>query len=510
MENTRYKILMVEDDKLDQMAFKRLVENEKLPYDYTIAGSVAEAKSILGTERFDIVVSDYSLGDGTAFDILNSVKNTPIILVTGAGNEEVAVKAWRAGAYDYLTKDADRNYLKALPITIENAIKQKKAEEEIHRLSQAIEQSPSTVVIANIKGDIEYVNPGFTRLTGYTLEEVKGKNLRILESSEQPPELHKELWKTITSGKEWRGEFHNRKKNKGLYWESASISAITNSEGAIIGFLKVAEDITERKEAEEKLKEAIELKSQFISTVSHELRTPLTSMKEGIAVVLDGVAGEINDDQRNFLNIAQRNVDRLASLINNVLDFQKLEAGKMKVNLQENDINEVVEEVQKTMLPSAKKKGIDILLELDNNLPKARFDRDKIIQVLTNLVSNAIKFTEQGQVSIGVQQRDEELVIRVKDTGMGIPKDELPKIFDRFYRVQRPGTQIQGTGLGLAIVEKIVAMHGGRIEVESEVDQGTTFTVFLPLFAKPVPEFPSAEMDKLLENNLVNNQTHTK
>jgi two-component system phosphate regulon sensor histidine kinase PhoR len=234
-------------------------------------------------------------------------------------------------------------------------------------------------------------------------------------------------------------------------------------------------------------------------------------MKEGIAILLDGVAGEINDEQKNFLNIAKRNVDRLTLLINDVLDFQKLDAGKMRVNIQENDINEVVGEVQKTMLPSANKKGIDILLELDDNLPKARFDRDKITQVLTNLINNAIKFTaEQGEVSVCVQQQDEELVIRVSDTGMGIPKDALPKIFDRFYRVHRPGKQIQGTGLGLAIVKKIVLMHGGRIEVESEVDKGTTFTVFLPLAAKSIPEVPSAEMDELLENNLVNNQAPTK
>ncbi len=653
MGNTRYKILLIEDDKPDQTAFKRLVEDEELPYDYTIAGSVSEAQSILGSEQFDAVIADYKLGDGTAFDVLNSVKNTPIIFVTGAGNEEVAVNAWRAGAYDYLTKDVDRNYLKAVPITIENAIKQKRAEEKIHRLSHAIKQSPSTVVITDIKGDIEYVNPKFTRMTGYTLEEVKGKNLRILGSSEQTPEVHKELWETITSGKEWRGEFHNKKKNGGLYWESASISAITNSEGAITGFLKVAEDITERKqiheildrkqknleaifdatpvgmmlvdenmiakrvndvirqmvggeysqiinqsiggtlgcinstlnekgcgyspacaacplrktiksvldseeciheleihptlkvdnkeitpwlcisaepamiddckhvviainditkrkEAEEKIKEAMEIKSQFISMVSHELRTPLASMKEGIAIVLDGVAGEINDEQKNFLNIAKRNVDRLALLINDVLDFQKLEAGKIRANIQENDINEVVGEVQKTMLSSAKKKGIDILLELDDNLPKIRFDRDKIIQVLTNLIDNAIKFTaEQGQVSVCVQQQDEELVIRVNDTGMGTPKDALPKIFDRFYRVHRPGKQIQGTGLGLAIVKKIVLMHGGRIEVESEVGQGSTFTVFLPLAGQPTVEVLSAELDGVLDS-LLGNQARTK
>ena len=264
------------------------------------------------------------------------------------------------------------------------------------------------------------------------------------------------------------------------------------------------DDTTKREKAEEKVKEAIEIKSQFISTVSHELRTPLANMKEGISIVLDEVAGEINDEQRNFLNIAKRNIDRLAMLINDVLDFQKLEAGEMRLNIQENNIREATGEVRKTMALSAKRKGIDLSLKLADNLPRARFDRDKIIQVLTNLISNAIKFTpEQGQVSVCVQQQGQEWTIAVNDTGMGIPRDELPKIFDRFYRVHRPGKQIQGTGLGLAIVKKIVMMHGGRIEVESQINQGTTFTVFLPLAAKSTPA-PPEKTDELPEKDLVN------
>ncbi|GAI56271.1 unnamed protein product, partial [marine sediment metagenome] len=131
MENTRYKILLVEDDKLDQMAFKRLVEDTELPYDCTIAGSVSEAQSMLGSEQFDVVIADYALGDGTAFDILDWVKGTPIIFVTGAGDEEIALKAWKAGAYDYLIKDHQRNYLKTLPITVENVVKHKKTEAKL-------------------------------------------------------------------------------------------------------------------------------------------------------------------------------------------------------------------------------------------------------------------------------------------------------------------------------------------------------------------------------------------
>ena len=126
METEKYKILLIEDDKLDQMAFRRMVEDQKLPYDYTIAGSVSEARKILAAERFDIIISDHSLGDGTAFDILGSVKDTPIILVTGVGDEELAVKAWRAGACDYVIKDLGRNYLKTVPVTIENVVRHKK------------------------------------------------------------------------------------------------------------------------------------------------------------------------------------------------------------------------------------------------------------------------------------------------------------------------------------------------------------------------------------------------
>ncbi|MHC4205801.1 MAG: response regulator [Planctomycetota bacterium] len=139
MEYTKYKVLLIEDNKLDRMAFERFVCNEKLQYDYTAAQSISEAKEILDSERFDIIVSDYSLGDGTALDILNSVKDTPIILITAAEDEEVPINARRAGTYDYLPKDLDRNYLKAVPKTIENAIKHKKVEQALGREPKNLE-----------------------------------------------------------------------------------------------------------------------------------------------------------------------------------------------------------------------------------------------------------------------------------------------------------------------------------------------------------------------------------
>jgi signal transduction histidine kinase len=280
-----------------------------------------------------------------------------------------------------------------------------------------------------------------------------------------------------------------------------SLSILKNAENEITGSIGVIRDITEHKASEEKVKKMIDEKSGFISIVAHELRTSLAAIKEGVSIVFDGIAGRLNEKQKKYLNIAKRNADRLSALINNVLDFQKLETNRMDLDIQDNDIKEVITEIHETMALYAKKNKVKLLLELADDLSVAKFDRLKINQVLTNLIGNAIKFTpEKGRVSINVKRRNEELVISVGDTGIGIPKEALAKIFECFYTVNQRGKQIQGTGLGLAIVHKIVMMHGGRIEVESEVDQGTTFTLFLPLDCKPMQKLSPAKENEILES----------
>lgn len=285
-------------------------------------------------------------------------------------------------------------------------------------------------------------------------------------------------------------------------WLLVSVEPVTIDLGrhAVVAF----NDITDRKRAEEELKETMEMKSQFISTVSHELRTPMTSIREAVIILHDGVAGKINKDQKHFLDIAKRNIDRLGRLIDDVLDFQKLNAGKMKFDLQEAAVDALIEDAYTTMCPYAQKKRVHMSMDVEARLPKVVFDSDRMIQVLTNLISNAIKFTpEEGRISISASRRDDHLVVKVSDTGYGIPKESLPRIFDRFYRVHRPGKEIKGTGLGLAIVNKIVAGHGGRIEIESEPDEGTTFTILLPLTVAPAREPLSEAEDQRLEDALL-------
>jgi len=176
MEKTRYKVLLIEDNQLDQMAFKRYIETNGIPYDYTIADSIAEGKRALNTKPFDIIISDHSLGDGTAIDVLECAKDMPVIVVTGAGDEETAVKAWKAGAYDYLVKDINQEYLKAIPRTAENAIRHNMMEKKLQLLSGAVRSTEDSVFITDMQGKIIFVNKAFCRTYGYKEEEIVGQN----------------------------------------------------------------------------------------------------------------------------------------------------------------------------------------------------------------------------------------------------------------------------------------------------------------------------------------------
>ncbi|MDD5136476.1 MAG: ATP-binding protein, partial [Candidatus Omnitrophica bacterium] len=249
--------------------------------------------------------------------------------------------------------------------------------------------------------------------------------------------------------------------------------------------LTILEDLMDAKNRLEsktgELEKALKIKSDFISTVSHELRTPLAAIKESISIVLDGVTGDTTEPQKEFLNMAKRNVDRLARLINDILDFQKMESGKTVFNIQKNDINETVEEVGNTMATIASQKNLEFTLELEENLPRFNFDKDKIIQVLTNLVSNAIKFTDKGGITIKTASKGSAVYVSVQDTGLGIKEEDIPKLFMEFEQLDRGiERQTGGTGLGLAISKKIIERHDGRIWAASERDKGSTFTFFLP------------------------------
>ncbi|OQA91084.1 MAG: Alkaline phosphatase synthesis sensor protein PhoR [Elusimicrobia bacterium ADurb.Bin231] len=284
-------------------------------------------------------------------------------------------------------------------------------------------------------------------------------------------------------------------------WFSLTIkSVVVDEKNHVVVCLN---DITDRKLAEEKLAESIEIKQQFISTVSHELRTPLTAIREGLNIVLDGVAGRLKKKQQEFLQLAKRNVDRLSMLINDVLDFQKLDSGKMCFNFKNSDMSLTIKEAAETMKLMANNAKVEMSVKIDPQIGLAVFDHNRIIQVLTNLLSNAIKFTPAGgKVYFSAIRENNVISINVSDTGMGIPKEDLSKIFERFYRVKRPGKEISGTGLGLPIVSQIIARHDGTIFVESELNKGTSFTITLPQNGPNDINILEKDVDQFIEHTI--------
>jgi PAS domain S-box-containing protein len=339
MENTRYKILLIEDDKLDQRAFMRMVKEKKLSYDCTVAGSVSEAKSILVSGQFDIIISDYSLGDGTAFNILDLVKNTPVILVTGAGDEEVAVKAWKTGAYDYLTKDSERNYLKTVPITIENTIKHKRMEERLQLLSGAVMSTDDSVYITDMENKIIFVNKAFCETYGYEEQEIIGEDSNILWIGNLQNKNTRSVFQTRSVGSAWEVGFYHKRKNGSIFPVSLSRSIIRDENGNQLAVVGIARDISERMQIEDDLRtlnQELErqnrLKRELIIAVCHQLMAPISELKDIISSAATSTLGKNDSKLCEILQLADENVNRAASIVADFLDASKSDGGKAKVS----------------------------------------------------------------------------------------------------------------------------------------------------------------------------------
>jgi PAS domain S-box-containing protein len=485
----------------------------------------------------------------------------------------------------------------------QNIEESKRARQELLKLSRAIEQSPVSVLITDTHGTIEYVNPKFCQVSGYSPEELIGQNPKILNSGNNSRETYQKLWSTIRSGVEWQGELLNRKKNGELFWEKLVLSALRNEEGEITSFVGVKEDITAQKAAERDIQrfknildntldmifmfdpdtlcfvylnkgameslgytreeligrpvweikphmpEAVfrsfiapllqgekpwlnyetvhlskdgtelpvevflqlveegegkrlfvaisrdlterrkidKMKSEFISTVSHELRTPLTSIRGSLGLLRGGVAGELPPQIKPMIEIAYSNAERLVRLINDILDMEKIESGKMRFDLKTVELLPLIE--QSLAANHGYGEQHQVRFALGATLPGAwvNVDTDRLSQVLANLLSNAAKFSPPGdEVTVSVKESGPLLRVEVSDHGSGIPEEFRARIFQKFSQADSSDTkQKGGTGLGLSITKAIVEKMGGNIGFVSEAaGRGTTFFFELPRAAQ--------------------------
>jgi two-component system CheB/CheR fusion protein len=382
--------------------------------------------------------------------------------------------------------------MRMILITIEDITERKQMERELAQAKEEefraiFDNAGDGILIANIENKKFYIgNNAICRMLGYSLEEIKNLGVMDIHPEKDIPYVVEQFERQVKGEFNLSRDMPVKRKDGSIFFADVNATTIAIAgKTYLMGFFH---DVTERKQIDEKarrmeeIKTATEIKTKFTSMVSHELRSPLGTIKEGINLVLEGLAGNINKEQRDLLDTAKRNTDRLGRLINNVLDFQKIESGKMEYDIRGNDINEAVLEVNKAMGLLAKEKGLDLAVDTDNSIPKVRFDKDRIIQVLTNLVSNAIKYTEKGNITISTKGEDNKVHIIVQDTGIGIKAEDMQKLFCAFEQLNSTRDKRRnGTGLGLAISKEIILAHSGKIWAESEVGKGSSFHFILPL-----------------------------
>jgi len=384
--------------------------------------------------------------------------------------------------------------VKVATLTLE--IEKKQINYDKERTEMVLSHIADGLIMVDDNGKILMMNEAAENIFGKRLLEKAGRVVTEGLGEEHMVALSRDLSSVIKEGMEKEIEVDGANETKRVLKSSTAL--VHNKDGKVVGMISVLSDITKQQELER-------LKQDFVSHVTHEIRTPLVAVKQSVSLVLDKTAGTINENQERMLEVVKRNIERLSRFINDILDVQKMEAGKLIVSRQPVDIRNPVSDVLQSLTPWAESRDITLSSSVPDDLPYVHADADRVIQILTNLTGNAIKFTPAGgKVSINVTPPmikgdiSQPLKLSVIDSGRGIAKDDIDRIFEKFEQAGgREATDVRGSGLGLSIVKSLVGMQGGKIWVESIPGTGSKFTFTLPFYRQDDPE----EITAVFKNN---------
>ncbi|MCE2570760.1 PAS domain S-box protein [Motilimonas eburnea] len=363
------------------------------------------------------------------------------------------------------------------------------AEQELKLAAHAFD-SIEPMFITDAQGTILRSNRAFSMVTGFSAEEAIGQNARLLSSGKHDPAFYREMWRALLQNGQWHGEIYNQRKNGEIYPEHLTITAVKDADLNVSHYIAHFIDISAQKKNEARLKQArqeaeqaSEAKSRFLATMSHEIRSPLNAIIAMTDMLLES---ELNAEQQELAQLASQGGHTLMALINNILDFSKIESDHLVLQQDWFSLQQTAEAVVTLLAPQAQQKDIALCLAIDPDLKQSYFgDPLRLSQVLINLISNAIKFTEQGGVAVTISiVRQQGIDIQVRDTGIGISEADQANIFSEFVQAESSSNRrFGGSGLGLAISQRIIELMDGTIEVASTLGQGSVFTVWLPLQA---------------------------
>jgi two-component system phosphate regulon sensor histidine kinase PhoR len=484
----KIRVLVTDDERPIREGCHRVLTGKG--YDVLMAENGQMALEVLEREPVDILLLDLKMPVLGGEEVLEIVRTRhpqlPVIIITGHGTVDTAVECMKKGAYDFITKPFQ---LDPFLIVVKRAADKRRLEEKNRIFEEeraknlydlALEKSRVTtiihcmgngVMVTNRKLEVVLHNPALMRLL-----EIPGKIAPPFPAAEILKE--ESLLKTLermVSGDASEHEAMVQEVVAGKTVLRAISAPLVGPEAKVVGTVTVLENITDFKQLDQ-------MKSDFVNMVAHELRSPLVAMRQLNSVLLDGLAGAMEEKHRDFVSRGTKKIDTLLDLIKDLLDVAKLEAGKFVQRRVPTDIGHLLRELIALMEPRAKSQGIELTCSLEDLKP-VQADPKSMEEIFNNLISNAVNYSpDGGKVRVTARGLGEYLEIKVEDTGVGISPDELPKIFDKFYRVKHPKTRkVTGTGLGLAIVKGAIEAHHGTIDVESVPDKGTTFRVLLPV-----------------------------
>jgi PAS domain S-box-containing protein len=391
----------------------------------------------------------------------------------------------------------------------EDIAERKQTEAQLRLMSHVVEQSPVSIAVMDQGGRFEYFNRHFCRLMGYTQEEATQLSWRDMQPVEAPPDVDAQIQMTLAAGKEWRAQAERTRRDGGTYWEAVTISVVRDAQNDTVHYLAIAEDVTTRHEAQQALhnvnaelerrveertaalrkanialEHSARLKDEFLATMSHELRTPLTGILGAAEMLAEQYSGALNERQARSVQAILDSGQHLLGLINGILDLTKIEAGSMELDRQRVEVDAVCRNALTVVSERARQKSQAIAFTSRPAAMVIPADAIRLKQMLVNLLGNAVKFTpEGGRIGLNVEgdAAQEEIRFTVWDTGIGIAGEDIPRLFAPFVQLDSGlNRAFGGTGLGLTLVRKFAELHGGGVQVESSVGQGSRFTVVLP------------------------------
>ncbi|MCJ7812111.1 response regulator, partial [bacterium] len=497
------KIAIVEDEHVIAMEIEDRIK--KLGYSVPfVAASGEEAMEKMAVVQPDLVLMDIMLegemdGIETAEKIRNDL-NIPIVYLTAYSDEKTLSRAKLTDPYGYILKPLQEKELyKTIEMAIYKYEMEKKLREDKQWFSTTLKSIGDAVITTDTEEKIKFMNPVAESLTCWNIEEALDKDVKHVFKiiDEKNPSFSDNPVKTVLK----EGAMFSFSKSTILITRNGSempvnvcASPIKDNKGHINGVVLVFRDISEQIMLDR-------IKDDFIHNVSHELRTPLTVIRESVAQIYDGILGEVNDAQKNFLFLCLKNTDRLKRIVDEILDISKMEAGKVQLRKKKTNLPELVLSALDAFSPVINNKGLELKKNILDSQSDVYVDRDRIIQVLNNLIGNALKFTEEGFIEVSIKDQQQYVACSVTDSGIGIASDDLTNVFDKFQQFGQPvNPDDTGTGLGLPISKEIILLHKGDIFAESTLNKGSTFTFTLPKYD------PSMELHEKIEKRITSSK----